>query len=122
MRKAAATRVLALFRFFFLTGLPPLLGTRGAKVTWETNCFSVGKQFKSEPYSLTTTSTLSTPMASICVISTPLIRYKACRFASCPRFLILLVQRPVSYLYYCERRDASSVCVGAPLGILSSLR
>jgi hypothetical protein len=27
----------ALFRFFFFTGLPPLLGTRGAKVVWETN-------------------------------------------------------------------------------------
>src|SRR5215472_16343286 len=90
MRKAAPTRVLALFRFFFLTGLPPLLGTRGAKVTWETNCFSVGKQFKSAPYSLSTTSTVSTTMASIGVISTPLIRYKACRFASCPRFLIVL--------------------------------
>src|SRR5262252_5100946 len=55
IRKAAATRVLALFRFFFLTGLPPLLRTLGAKVTWETNCFSVGKRLKSEPYSLTTT-------------------------------------------------------------------
>jgi hypothetical protein len=30
MRKAAATRVLALFRFFFLSGLPPLLGTHAA--------------------------------------------------------------------------------------------
>jgi hypothetical protein len=40
MRKAAATRVLARFRFFFFTGLPPLRGTRGAKVAWETNCFS----------------------------------------------------------------------------------
>jgi len=46
MRKAAATPVLALFRLFFLSGLPPLLGTRGARVTWETNCFSVGKRLK----------------------------------------------------------------------------
>jgi hypothetical protein len=42
MRKAAATRVLALFRFFFFSGLPPLLGTRGANVTCDTNSFSVG--------------------------------------------------------------------------------
>src|SRR5580692_9454343 len=40
MRKATATRVLVLFRFFFFTGLPPLFGTCGAKVTCETNCFS----------------------------------------------------------------------------------
>ena len=33
--------MLALFRFFFRSGLPPLVGTCGAKVTWETNCFSV---------------------------------------------------------------------------------
>jgi len=33
MRKAAATRVLALLRFFFFTGLAPLWGTRGARVT-----------------------------------------------------------------------------------------
>src|SRR6516165_10640844 len=91
MRKAAATRVLALFRFFFLSGLPPLLGTRGAKVTWATNSFSVGKRLRSGPYSLSTTSTVSTPRASICVISTPLMRYNACRFASCPRLLIALV-------------------------------
>src|SRR5215472_14512207 len=91
MRKAAATRVLALFRFFFLSGLPPLLGTRGAKVTWATNSFSVGKRLRLGPYSLITTSTVSTPMASICVISTPLMRYNACRFASCPRRLIALV-------------------------------
>src|SRR6201987_4458161 len=90
MRNAAATRVLALFRFFFFTGLPPLLGTRGAKVTWETNCFSVGKRLKSGPYSLSTTSTVSTPMASMWVASTPLIQYKAWRFASCPRCLIVL--------------------------------
>jgi hypothetical protein len=32
MRKAVATRVLALFRLFFLTGLPPLFGTRGASM------------------------------------------------------------------------------------------
>src|SRR5579864_6183661 len=89
MRRAAATRVLALFRFFFLSGLPPLLATCGAKVTWETNCFSVGKRLKSEPYSLSTTSTVSTAIASICVISTPLIRYNACRIGSCPRFLII---------------------------------
>src|SRR5271169_3870562 len=66
-----------------------LLGTCGAKVTWETNCFSVGKRLKLEPYSLSTTSTVSTPMASICVMSTPLIRYNAWRLASCPRFLII---------------------------------
>ena len=35
MRKAAAAVVLALFRFFFRSGLPPLVGTCGAKVTWE---------------------------------------------------------------------------------------
>src|SRR6516225_1593680 len=58
MRKAAATRVLALFRFFFLSGSPPLLGTRGAKVTWATNSFSVGKRLRSGPYSLSTTSTV----------------------------------------------------------------
>jgi hypothetical protein len=40
MRKAAATRLLARLRFLFSTALPPLLGTRGAKVTCETNCFS----------------------------------------------------------------------------------
>src|SRR5215471_745241 len=91
MRKAAATRVLALFRFFFFSGLPPLLGTWGAKVTWATNSFSVGNRLRSGPYSLSTTSTVSTPMASICVISTPLMRYNACRFASCPRRLIALV-------------------------------
>jgi hypothetical protein len=88
MRKAAATRVLVLLRFLFLSGLPPLLGTCGAKVTWETNCFSVGKRLKSGPYSLSTTSSVSTPMASIWVASTPLIRYNACHIASCPRFLI----------------------------------
>ena len=38
MRKAAATRVLVLLRFLFLSGLPPLVGTWGAKVTWETIC------------------------------------------------------------------------------------
>src|SRR6202047_3153855 len=91
MRKAAATRVLVLFRFLFLSGLPPLVGTCGAKVTWETNCFSVGNRLKSGPYSLSTTSTVSTPIASIYVISTPLIRYNACRFGSCPRFLIIFV-------------------------------
>src|SRR5213076_2601776 len=74
---AAATRVLALFRFLCFSGLPPLFGTRGASVAWETNCFSVGKRLKSGPYSLSTTSTVSTPIASICVTSTPLIRYKA---------------------------------------------
>src|SRR5262249_54530354 len=40
---------------FLLTGLPPLLGTRGAKVTWETKCFSVGNRLKSGPYSLSST-------------------------------------------------------------------
>ena len=74
MRSAAATRVLALFRFLCFSGLPPLFGTRGASVAWETNCFSVGKRLKSGPYSLSTTSTVSTPIASICVTSTPLIR------------------------------------------------
>jgi len=72
------------------SGLPPLLGTRGAKVTWATNSFSVGKRLRSGPYSLITTSTVSTPRASICVISTPVIRYRACRFDSCPRFWIAL--------------------------------
>src|SRR5436309_6308163 len=71
MRSAAATRVLALFRFLCFSGLSPLFGTRGASVAWKTNCFSVGKRLQSGPYSLSTTSTVSTPMASICVTSTP---------------------------------------------------
>src|SRR5207247_2215935 len=68
MRSAAATRVLALFRFLCFNGLPPLFLTREASVAWETNCFSVGKRLKSGPYSLSTTSTVSTPIASICVV------------------------------------------------------
>src|SRR5215471_19361160 len=81
----ARTVPLFLFEWF-----APLLGTRGAKVMWATNSFSVGKRLRSGPYSLSTTSTVSTPMASICVISTPLMRYSACRFASCPRLLMAL--------------------------------
>jgi hypothetical protein len=46
IRKAAATRVLALLCFRFLSGLPALFGTRGAKVACETNCFSVGAQIR----------------------------------------------------------------------------
>src|ERR1700691_977072 len=70
-------------------GLPPVFAPCGAKVVCATNC-SPGKRLKSGPYSLSTTSIVSTPMASICVAWTPLIRYHACRFASCPRFLIAL--------------------------------
>ena len=82
MRSASATRVLALPRFFFFTALPPLVGLFGAKLTCETNCFSVGKRLRSGPlaqelkahYSLITTLTVSTPIASIATRSTPLIR------------------------------------------------
>ena len=88
IRSAAATRVLALFRFFFFTGLPPLVGLCGASVTCDTNCFSVGKRLKSGPYSVSTTSTVATPIASIPVRSTPLIRYKAWRIGSSPRLRI----------------------------------
>src|ERR1017187_7529838 len=66
MRSPAATRLLALPRFFrFFTGLPPLVGLCGASVMCETNCFSVGNMLKSVPYSLITNCTVSTPMASI---------------------------------------------------------
>src|ERR1035441_9836200 len=78
MRSPAATRLLALPRFFrFFTGLPPLVGLCGASVMCETNCFSVGNMLKSVPYSLITNCTVSTPMASIPVRSTPLMRYSA---------------------------------------------
>ena len=80
--------MLAVFRRFFLTGLPPLVGLRGANVRCETNSFSVGKRLKSGPYSLSTTCTVSTPMASMLVKSTPLIRYRASRIGSSPRFLM----------------------------------
>src|SRR6516225_6927086 len=86
MRSAPATRELAEFRRFFLTGLPPLVGRWGASVTCDTNSFSVGKRLKSGPYSLSTTCTISTPMASMLVISAPLIRYSACRIGSWPFF------------------------------------
>src|ERR1039457_3855866 len=89
MRSPAATRLLALPRFFrFFTGLPPLVGLCGASVMCETNCFSVGNMLKSVPYSLITNCTVSTPMASIPVRSTPLMRYSAWRRGSSPRFLI----------------------------------
>ena len=39
----------------------------GVDATCETNCFSVGKRLRSGPYSLRTTSMVSTPIASICV-------------------------------------------------------
>jgi hypothetical protein len=54
IRKAAATRVLAVFRFFFWRGLPSLIGRRGANVACDTNSFSVGKRLKFGPYSLST--------------------------------------------------------------------
>jgi Uma2 family endonuclease len=57
--------VLAVFRFFLRTGLPPLIGLRGASVTCDTNSFSVGNRLKSGPYSLRTTCTVSTPIASM---------------------------------------------------------
>src|ERR1017187_6109767 len=89
MRSPAATRLLALPRFFRLfTGLPPLVGLCGASVMCETNCFSVGNMLKSVPYSPITNCTVSTPMASIPVRSTPLMRYSAWRRGSSPRFLI----------------------------------
>src|ERR1039458_5124383 len=66
MRSPAATRLLALPRFFgFFTGWPPLMALWGAKVMCETNCFSVGNMLKSVPYSLRTNWTVSTPIASI---------------------------------------------------------
>jgi len=91
MRNAAATRVLALLRFFLRIGLLPLFGTRGASVACEMNCFSVGNRLRSGPYSLSTICTVSTPTASICVMSTPLIRYSAWRAGSWPRFRKLLI-------------------------------
>src|ERR1017187_4319931 len=78
MRSPAATRLLALPRFFrFFTGLPPLVGLCGASVMCETNCFSVGNMLKSVPYSLITNCTASTPMASIPARPTPLMRHPA---------------------------------------------
>src|ERR1039457_4936911 len=58
----------------------------GAKAMCETNFFSVGNMLKSEPYSLSTNWTVSTPIASIPAKSTPLIRYSAWRRGSSPRF------------------------------------
>jgi hypothetical protein len=74
MRSLAATPVLALFRFLFFTALPLLVGLCGASVACDTNCFSVGKRLKSGPYSRNTTSSVATPIESMPVRSTPLIR------------------------------------------------
>src|ERR1035438_6008966 len=90
MRSPAATRLLALPRFFcFFTGWPPLMALCGAKVMCETNCFSVGNMLKSVPYSLSTNWTVSTPIASIPAKSTPLIRYSAWRRGSFRSELLL---------------------------------
>jgi len=61
MRQATAPRLLAPFRFFFLTGWPPRLGTCGAPLHGQTNCFSVGKPLQSGPYALSTTAPFLLP-------------------------------------------------------------
>src|ERR1019366_7633636 len=87
MRSPAATRLLALPRFFcFFTGWPPLMSLWGANVMCETNSFSVGNMLKSVPYSLRTNCTVSTPIASIPARFTPLIRYSAWRRGFFPSF------------------------------------
>ena len=52
IRKAPATRVLVIVRFFFLTGLPPLVGWSGANLKYRMNLFSWAKLLRSTPCSL----------------------------------------------------------------------
>jgi len=75
MRKAAATPVLALFPLFLPYGLAPAFGHTRRQGDVGDELLLCGKAAQVPDRIRCATSTVSTPMASIWVISTPLIRY-----------------------------------------------
>ena len=83
VRRMLPTRVLPAREFLFLPiGLPPVTFMFGARPRCETKAPSLGNSSNAGPYSLITTSIVSTPTPSIAVPSTPVMPNSARRAGS----------------------------------------